>query len=45
MTLRHLIPTLAVVIVAILGPALDHPDPCVSTDGPQFACWLERQGS
>lgn len=43
MTARHLIPTLVVVALAIAGPALDSPDRCAPSDGPQFACWLERQ--
>lgn len=44
MTLRHLIPSLVVVALAILGPATA-PDPTcpAGTDGPQFRCWLEEQ--
>ena len=40
MRARHLIPTLVVLVLALLGPALSDPDPCASTDGPQFKCWL-----
>jgi hypothetical protein len=40
---RHLLPSLLVVALALLGPAFAPADPCASTDGPQFQCWLEDQ--
>lgn len=38
---RVLIPALIVVVLAFAGPFLSRHDPCESTDGPQFLCWLE----
>lgn len=38
-----LLPALLVVVLAIIGPRLDHHDPCQPSDGPQFQCWLEHR--
>jgi hypothetical protein len=38
----RLVPTLIVILLAVIGP-ITSSDPCASTDGPQFQCWLERQ--
>jgi hypothetical protein len=37
---RHLIPSVVVVVLALVGPSFAPADPCQSTDGPQFACWI-----
>lgn len=37
---RALIPAALVVLLALTS---GEPSPCASTDGPQFACWLEHQ--
>jgi hypothetical protein len=40
---RFVIPTLVVVICAVLGSLLpDRTNRCESTDGPQFLCYIER---
>lgn len=43
MRVRDLIPTLLVVVIAIVAPIVDEPDQCpAGTDGPQFLCWLKE---
>jgi hypothetical protein len=38
---RHLIPSVVVVVLALIGPSFEPADMCPApTDGPQFACWL-----
>ena len=39
----NLIPSLVVLVCAVAGSGT-HRDPCLDTDGPQYKCWLERQG-
>jgi len=45
--LRHraldLIPSLVVLMLAVVGPVTDvDDDQCQTSDGPQYACWLEH---
>ena len=40
--LGSLIPSAVVILLAIIGPALDCHDPCASTDAQQFKCYLEN---
>jgi hypothetical protein len=37
----RLVPTLIVILFAIIGP-ITSSNPCDSTDGPQFKCWLDH---
>lgn len=42
---RELLPALLVVVIALTGAQARSSPPvesCESTDGPQFACWLDR---
>lgn len=42
----RLVPSLIVILLAWVGGTMpkDHPDPCASTDAPQFKCWLDEHG-
>lgn len=42
---RHLIPSVLVVVLALVGPSIEPVPECpADTDGPQFLCWLRDQG-
>lgn len=39
----RLVPSLIVILLAIIGPLTSPENPCRSTDGPQFKCWLRHE--
>jgi hypothetical protein len=43
MRLGDLVPALVVLVCVWVGGTMPRPNPCQSSDGPQFKCWLEQQ--
>lgn len=43
MSKGDLIPALVVVVCGVAGGLTHRDNPCLDTDGPQYACWLQEQ--